>query len=50
MIYAEAAYFQDYHFQHIADFYDHRRIQRLTAQAQSVIRRARGAGRPQGRD
>ena len=41
-MYAELSYFDGYHFQHIADYHEHRRIRRLTAAARRAIQGARG--------
>lgn len=44
MIYAEAAYFDNAHVQHIADYEEHRRLQRLRKNAQKCIERERRSG------
>lgn len=43
MIYAEAAYFDGAHVAHIADWEEHRRLQRLRAQARLAIERRTGS-------
>lgn len=49
MLYAEAAYFDGVHVAHIAAWEEHRRLQRLRAQARLVIeRRTRSGGRARG--
>lgn len=37
MIYSEATYFQGYHFKHIADYHEHRRLQGIRRRNQSAI-------------
>lgn len=38
-MYAELSYFDGYHFQHIADYLEHRRIERLHLQARRAMQR-----------
>lgn len=45
--YAEASYFDGYHFQHIAAYLDSRRLKRLRREAaRAVDRRRNGRARP----
>lgn len=39
MIYAEASYFEGYHFAHIAAWIDHKRVRRLREAGRRAIRR-----------
>lgn len=43
MLYAEAAYFDGDHCAHVAAWEEHRRLQRLRAQARLVIERRTGS-------
>lgn len=38
--YSEAAYFEGYHFQHIADFQEQQRLRRIRKAAQSAVQQA----------
>jgi len=38
MLYSEASYFDGYHFQHIASYYEHLRIKRIAAKAEQANR------------
>lgn len=38
-MYAELSYFDGYHFQHVADWCEHLRVQRLRARARATIDR-----------
>lgn len=44
MIYAEASYFDGYHFQHIAAWQDHKRLERIRADARKCIEMERRSG------
>lgn len=49
MIYSEAAYFDGYHFAHIAAFEEHKRLQRIAAANRTALRsieRRRGSRAP----
>ena len=41
VLYSEAAYFDGYHFRHIAAWEDHRRVQRLRNEARRAVERRR---------
>lgn len=43
MLYSEAAYFDGAHVQHIADYYEQKRLQRLRNDARRMIDRRRGS-------
>lgn len=40
MIYSEASYFDGYHYQHIADWQEHQRLERIRREAQKLVQRA----------
>jgi hypothetical protein len=41
MAYAEASYFDGYHFQHIAAWQDHQRLARIAAEGRKLFERRR---------
>lgn len=43
MIYAEAAYFDGAHVQHIADYFEQQRLKRLRRDAARMVERRRGS-------